>query len=207
MSIPSDDTRYLSPSEAAARLMVSPVTLRHWALAGKLAFVTTPGGHRRYAKEELEAFADRYHKTVAVPNTPTNPGLDADVHKILIVGDEPQFTELLVALLQGLPEIVQVEVANDGFEAGQKMLSFRPRTILLDLTMPGFNAIEVCRKIKNDPATQDNRVVAITGCNTSAHVRQAMEAGAAVCLAKPVDKAQLLKAIVLNGAGAMTAQT
>lgn len=195
MTIPSDDRRYLSPSEAAARLMVSPVTLRHWALAGKLAFVTTPGGHRRYAKEELEAFADRYQQTVAVPDMPTNPGLDAGVHKILIVGDEVQFTELLVTLLQGLPELVQVDVANDAFEAGQKMLSFCPRTVLLDLTMPGFNALEVCRKIKSDPATQDNRVVAITGCNTSAHVSQAMAAGAAVCLAKPVDKAQLLKAL------------
>jgi len=200
MPITSDKTRYLSPNEAAARLMVSPVTLRHWALAGKLAFVTTPGGHRRYAEEVVEQFADRYQQTAAVSDTPINPGLDGDVHKILVVGDEAPFTELLVTLLQGLPEPVQVEVANDGFDAGQKMLSFRPRTVLLDLTMPGFNGIEVCRKIKSDPATRDNWVVAITGCNSSAHVSQVMSAGAEVCLAKPLDKTQLLKAIVLNGA-------
>ena len=52
--------RYLTPAQAAERLMVSPVTLRHWALAGKLAFTTTPGGHRRFTLEEVERFAAEF---------------------------------------------------------------------------------------------------------------------------------------------------
>ncbi len=36
----SNNVSYMTPSEAATLLMISPITLRHWALAGKLAFMT-----------------------------------------------------------------------------------------------------------------------------------------------------------------------
>lgn len=201
-----DKTRYLTPNEVAARLMISPVTLRHWALAGKLGFVTTPGGHRRYAEDEIEQFAARYQQTAGLLTRSTNDESMLDVHKILIVADDAHFIELLVALLQALPEPVQIDVAHDGFEAGQKMLSVYPHTVLLDLTIPGFNGVEVCRKIKADPVTEDTRVVVITACHTSAHRSQALAAGAEACLDRPLDKTRLLKTMVLGGADIATAK-
>lgn len=41
--------------EAAELLGVSTETIRNWTSAGKLAAVVTPGGHRRYRKEDVEA--------------------------------------------------------------------------------------------------------------------------------------------------------
>ncbi len=90
--------------------------------------------------------------------------------------------------MQSLPELVQTEVASDGFEAGQKLRVFRPHTILLDLMMPDINGFDVCRKIKENPETCGTRVVVMTGYHTPENVIQAMEAGAEVCLAKPLDK-------------------
>ncbi|HHI92938.1 MAG TPA: response regulator [Gammaproteobacteria bacterium] len=192
--------RYMTPSEAATLLMISPVTLRHWALAGKLAFVTTPGGHRRFAEDEVKRFASQYTQVNGALVTRINSASGGDgAHRILIVDDDVQLSGFLVELLQGLPDPVRTEVANDGFEAGQKLQTFRPHTVLLDLMMPGIKGFDVCRKIKENPETCDTRVVVMTGYHTLENMMQAMEAGAEACLAKPLDKIQLFKVIVLGG--------
>lgn len=197
----SDKTHYLTPNEAAARLMISPVTLRHWALAGKLAFATTPGGHRRFAEEEVERFAAQHQQamTEAISD-------DDGLQRILIVDDDVQFTEFLVELLKGLPGLGETAVANDDFEAGQKMLSFRPHIVLLGLMMPGLNGFGVCRKIKDKSATQDVRVIVMSGDITPENVQKALDAGAEVCLTKPLDKVQLFEAIMLDQTGTIDAR-
>lgn len=197
---------YLSPNEAAARLMISPVTLRHWALAGKLDFVTTPGGHRRYAEEEVERFAAKHEQVSPSPRLDVIDVPDNGMQRILIVDDDVQLTGLLVELLQGLPTPIVTDVAHDGFEAGQKMLSFRPHTILLDLMMPGLKGFDVCKRIKDSVITRDTRVVMMTGYNTPENMHKAITSGAEVCLAKPLDKEKLFKAILLTETEEIVAQ-
>jgi excisionase family DNA binding protein len=58
--------RYLYPAEAAAILHVSPKTVTRWAKEGKLPFLKTLGGHRRYPEREIRQLADRL-TTVVVP--------------------------------------------------------------------------------------------------------------------------------------------
>ncbi len=193
----SNKVRYMTPSEAATLLMISPVTLRHWALAGKLDFVTTPGGHRRFAEDELKRFASQYMPANESLVTHVNPVYGDDAaHRILIVDDDEQLSGFLVELLQSLPGVVQTEVANDGFEAGQKLQVFRPHTVLLDLMMPGIRGVDVCRKIKENPETCGTRVIVMTGYHTPENMIKVMEAGAEACLAKPLDKTQLFNVIV-----------
>jgi len=48
------ERRYLSRSEVAALFEVSPSTVARWARAGKLPYVVTPGGRRRYPREVVE---------------------------------------------------------------------------------------------------------------------------------------------------------
>lgn len=45
----------LQPFEVATMLRVDPKTVSRWARAGKLPFIRTPGGHRRYRRSEVEA--------------------------------------------------------------------------------------------------------------------------------------------------------
>ena len=45
--------RLLTPAEAAAIFRVAPRTLARWSAAGRLTAVRTPGGHRRYLKDEV----------------------------------------------------------------------------------------------------------------------------------------------------------
>ena len=52
-------TRWLSAGEASAVLGVSTATLRRWATEGRLASMTTQGGHRRFARSSVEALLPR----------------------------------------------------------------------------------------------------------------------------------------------------
>jgi excisionase family DNA binding protein len=48
----------MNPAEVADALRVDPKTVTRWARAGKLSFVWTPGGHRRYYRAEVMEFVN-----------------------------------------------------------------------------------------------------------------------------------------------------
>lgn len=62
------EAAYLRTSEVADLLGVSPKTVSRWAKEGKLPFLKTLGGHRRYPEAEIRMLAD----TLAEPET--SPG-------------------------------------------------------------------------------------------------------------------------------------
>jgi excisionase family DNA binding protein len=50
------------PGEVARLFRVNPKTVTNWAMKGKLAYVRTVGGHRRYRRADVEAFLkERQH--------------------------------------------------------------------------------------------------------------------------------------------------
>jgi excisionase family DNA binding protein len=53
-----DVPRYLRTTEVADILHVSPKTVSRWAKEGKLPFLRTLGGHRRYPAAEIRQLAD-----------------------------------------------------------------------------------------------------------------------------------------------------
>lgn len=53
------DASYLRTSQVAELLQVSPKTISRWAKDGKLPFLTTLGGHRRYPRAAIEELAGR----------------------------------------------------------------------------------------------------------------------------------------------------
>jgi DNA-binding response OmpR family regulator len=90
-------------------------------------------------------------------------------------------------------------LANDGFEAGVKVESFRPHALVLDLMMPGMDGFEVCKRLRARATLNHIRIVAMTGSHTAENVTRILEAGANVCLAKPFDSEELLGALGLAG--------
>jgi excisionase family DNA binding protein len=55
---------YLLPSEVAEVLQVSPKTVTRWAKEGKLASRRTLGGHRRYARADIESLVERLEEQI-----------------------------------------------------------------------------------------------------------------------------------------------
>lgn len=48
-----DFTEPLTPAEVARLWAVDPKTVSRWAIANRLAYIKTPGGHRRYSREQI----------------------------------------------------------------------------------------------------------------------------------------------------------
>ena len=114
---------------------------------------------------------------------------------VLIVDDEPQLLSYLTKLLKKYSDFVDVETANNGFDAGIKVNELKPNVILLDLMMPGLDGFDVCEKIKTSPLTSDIRIIAMTGFPSPANVEKILSLGADACLSKPLNRDELLKQI------------
>jgi excisionase family DNA binding protein len=67
----TNDSAWLSISEAAKHLGVHISTLRRWSDQGLIAYVRTPGGKRKFQKEALVAFVDQYRSPVTESNALT----------------------------------------------------------------------------------------------------------------------------------------
>jgi excisionase family DNA binding protein len=55
----ADSPSYLHPAEVADLLHVSPKTVSRWATEGRLPFLKTLGGHRRYPEAEIRELANQ----------------------------------------------------------------------------------------------------------------------------------------------------
>ncbi len=114
-------------------------------------------------------------------------------NRILIADDHEANRDLLEAYLTGLD--CEIEYASDGEEALEKVQSFRPAVILLDVMMPQLSGFEVCQKIKSDPVTSRIMVLMVTALGEQGDIDRAVEAHTDDFLSKPVSKIQLVKRV------------
>jgi len=121
----------------------------------------------------------------------TNVDSDARIaeSKILVVDDNEQNLELLVAYLETLG--CAVVTAVDGIDALEKVAAEKPDLILLDIMMPRMSGFEVCRKIKSDPTTRDIPVIMVTALNELTDIERGVESGTDDFITKPVNHLEL----------------
>lgn len=113
--------------------------------------------------------------------------------RVLIVDDEPVNQELLEAFLIGCD--YDLDFAADGAEALEKVKSFEPDLVLLDVMMPKTSGFEVCEQIKSDPTTAGTMVLMVTALGELGDVERAVKVGCDDYLSKPVNKPELLKRV------------
>ncbi len=195
MNDTADRKNFLTPTEVASLLMVSPITVRQWAQKGILEAQTTAGGHRRFSRQIVERFAR--DRGIELPGTRD---------RLLIVDDNHQFNSYLQALFSAEVEGLQIFSAFDGFEAGRLVQQHKPTVVLLDVMMPGIDGIEVCRSLKGDPETAHIRVVAMTGYHSPELENKMLAAGAQVLLRKPFSSEEVLSECGFSSATTGTVQ-
>jgi len=110
--------------------------------------------------------------------------------RILVVDDLPQNVKLLAHLLGAKGYVVAT--AASGPEALLKVEKEPPDLVLLDVMMPEMSGYEVCRKIRDNPATGILPVVMVTSLDPAQERIRGLEAGADDFLTKPVNQAELL---------------
>lgn len=113
--------------------------------------------------------------------------------KILVVDDQPVNVKLLEFKLQR--EGMQVVVAFNGKECLEKIQTEHPDLILLDIMMPDVDGMEVCRKIREDPDSQDIPVIFITAKSSKEGKIAGLQAGADDYITKPIDLDETLARI------------
>jgi adenylate cyclase len=110
--------------------------------------------------------------------------------KILVVDDTLQNVKLLVDLLT--VKGYTVVTAASGPVALEQVDTERPDLVLLDVVMPGMSGYEVCRKIRENPATGILPVVMVTASDPAQERIKGLEAGADDFLTKPINQPELL---------------
>lgn len=109
--------------------------------------------------------------------------------KILIVEDDPIAGAVLEASLKSLGH--EVTMATDGQAGWERFLHTPHRLVISDWMMPGFDGLELCRRIRGQGGDYTYLILLSNLATTAENLDQAMAAGADDFLAKPVKPAEL----------------
>lgn len=110
--------------------------------------------------------------------------------RILIVEDEAALVTLLSYSLE--KEGFTVRVAADGEQALEALAEEPPDLVLLDWMLPHLSGIEICRRIRRDPATSGLPVIMLTARGEEADRIRGLDTGADDYVTKPFSPAELI---------------
>jgi two-component system phosphate regulon response regulator PhoB len=103
--------------------------------------------------------------------------------RVFVVEDEAAFAAMLCYNLETHGFLV--EHVTNGQEALNRSTTFQPHVVVLDWTLPGMTGIEVCRRLRSLPGTQDVGVIMVTGRAGDRNAVRGLNAGADDYLVKP----------------------
>src|SRR5262245_23687200 len=103
--------------------------------------------------------------------------------RVLIVEDEPDIRDLLAFHLER--EGYQVSKCRSGADAVRQARASPPDLMLLDLMLPEMDGLEVCRRLRGDPATASLPIVMLTAKGDEVDRILGLELGADDYVVKP----------------------
>jgi two-component system, cell cycle response regulator len=112
---------------------------------------------------------------------------------VLLVDDDPLILEVLSTILD--LEEFDVVTASNGQKALAAVDASRPDVVVCDVMMPEVDGLEVCRRLKSDPATVDLPVILLTARDRPEDRQAGEEAGCDAYLTKPFSPLQLIDII------------
>ena len=178
--------RLLTSHEVGVLLQVNPSSINKWVNDGRIPAFRTPGGHRRIRVSDLLVFLNEH-------NMPVPAILEAFARKrVLFVDDNTKHLDALKRVLKKHTNRIEAAYETNGIDALLLMGTFKPHLVVLDVYMPGFDGLEVCRRIKQATEFKGTDVIVVSGELTADVEKKATAAGARGCLEKPVDIDQLL---------------
>ena len=114
--------------------------------------------------------------------------LDKKNSKVLIIDDNPVNIDFLVELLKDY----DARTVLDGPSALEAIKEEKPDAILLDISMPGMDGFEVCKKLKASDKTKDIPVIFLTASQDSKSIIHAFEVGGVDYIIKPYKTQEVL---------------
>ncbi len=114
--------------------------------------------------------------------------------RILVIDDDPELLEMIKLLVErgGRHEAILSADGEDGLSMAQQD---PPDLAIVDVMMPGITGYDVCRRLREHPATASIPILVLTARGQPIDREAALQAGADEHIAKPVAMADLLKQI------------
>jgi len=115
------------------------------------------------------------------------------VSRILVIDDDPRMVDLVANCLR--EESYGISSALTSDEGLKLVVMSRPDLILLDLTLPGVNGIDMLKRIR--AINLSNKVIMVTGNTDPLLARASLEFGALAYIDKPFDPAYLKRVVAM----------
>ena len=176
---PSSEPEWLTLGDAARYLGVAQSTIRKWSDSGRVRAFYTPGRHRRYRREDLDAFLDS-----SGPDLTGGP-------LVLIVDDDELVREYVRVNLEA--EGYNVREAGNAEEGLLVLEESQPDLVLLDVMMPQVDGWEMLRRLHERYGEGAVPVVMFSGKVDEQGADEAADRGAQGFIGKPFDPSQLIE--------------
>ena len=102
---------------------------------------------------------------------------------VVLAEDDVDIRDLVQIVLEGLD--LEVRAVGNGADALAACRARPPRLLLLDITMPGMNGLEVCRAVRQDPDLAHLPTILLTARAQSRDVAAGLDAGTDAYIIKP----------------------
>ncbi len=175
-----EQPEWLTLGQAAKYLGVAQSTLRKWCDARRVPAFTTPGGHRRFRKSDLDEFVEQSQLGSRGRRGPL----------VLVIDDEPGIAAYVRASLE--PAGYEVEQSSNAKE-GLRLIETRPPDlVMVDVTMPGANDWESLRRLREHGGASAPRVILFSAVNESDE-ELVRSLGAEAYFGSPLDPRRLVE--------------
>jgi DNA-binding response OmpR family regulator len=111
-------------------------------------------------------------------------------HKILVIDDEPEITDIIETFLENAGYEVKSE--NSSMVGIERAKTFVPDLILLDIMMPFMDGYDICSDLKNCEKTKNIPVVFLTGKDARSDEGRSFRVGGVLYIKKPFSCERLL---------------
>lgn len=185
--------RTLKPSEIAKYCDVHNRTVSRWIANGQLKGHKLPGrGNYRVVVSDFIQFLHNQQMPIPerfVDEMPAERPISSKPKRILIIDDEAAVRNAVRRVLRTTQH--DIIAAEDGFQAGVKIIAEHPDLIILDLSMPGLDGYGVINFVRQRPELSNLKILVLSGLAPS-DLAKSVDIGADDALAKPFENQDLL---------------
>lgn len=122
------------------------------------------------------------------------PKAQTPVAKVLVLDDDQMMLDILHELLQ--PWGLQVTTLNDPQQFWDVLTAMKPDLLVMDLEMPTFSGIDLCRVVRQDAKWGNLPILVVTAHTSMESIQQVFAAGADDFISKPVVGPELVTRVI-----------